>query len=63
MDQYKALLTSIPELNAHLGTLGVDVKTPELPDEDSEEEAKPKKRVRAKKEKANIEATSDEEEE
>ncbi|EKD13785.1 uncharacterized protein L3040_005597 [Drepanopeziza brunnea f. sp. 'multigermtubi'] len=64
IEQYKALLKSIPELNAHLKTMGVDVSDSEIPENGPEENSKLQKRVRAKKqEKANIEATSDEDEE
>jgi hypothetical protein len=67
VDQYKALLEAIPEVNAHLGTLGVEVNASAVIDGGSEEEAEPQKRIKPKKtkkeEKANIEATSDEEDE
>ncbi|PBP25084.1 ssDNA-binding transcriptional regulator [Diplocarpon rosae] len=64
IDQYKALLKSIPELNAYIKTMGIDVSDSAVSEEESEEQAKPKKRTKAKKqEKANIEATSDEDEE
>jgi hypothetical protein len=44
--------------------MGVDLSYSEVPENGSEEDSKPQKRVRAKKqEKANIEATSDEDEE
>ncbi|KAL5321803.1 hypothetical protein ACEPPN_009766 [Leptodophora sp. 'Broadleaf-Isolate-01'] len=67
VDQYKALLEVLPKLNKHLKGMNIDVSasavSDEEPEEESEEEAKPKKRVKAKKqEKANIEATSDEDE-
>lgn len=52
----------MPEINAHLKELGVDVKGSAMSEDEAEEEAKPQKRIRAKKEKPNIEATSDEEE-
>ncbi|KAI6712039.1 hypothetical protein JHW43_005396 [Diplocarpon mali] len=56
-----ALLKSIPELNAHMKTMGIDVSDSAVSEEESEEQAKPKKRVKAKQQKkANIEATSDE---
>lgn len=61
IDQYKALLQAIPEINAHLKELGVDVKGSAMSEDEVEEVVKPQKRVRAKKEKPNIEATSDEE--
>ncbi|PBP16565.1 transcriptional Coactivator p15 [Diplocarpon rosae] len=64
IDQYKALLKSIPEMNAYIKTMGIDVSDSAVSEEESEEQAKPKKRAKAKKlEKANIEATSDEDEE
>ena len=64
VDQYKALLEVLPKLNTHLKGMNIDVSTTAVPDEESEEEEKPKKRVKAKKqEKANIEATSDEDDE
>ncbi|OWP05937.1 hypothetical protein B2J93_6261 [Marssonina coronariae] len=57
----RALLKSIPELNAHMKTMGIDVSDSAVSEEESEEQAKPKKRVKAKQQKkANIEATSDE---
>jgi len=63
MDQYKALLQAIPAINAQLKEMGIALgESADAMDEDEpEEEEKPKKRVKAKKtEKANIEATSDE---
>lgn len=63
IDQYKILLEVLPKLNAHLKGMDIDVSASPVSDEESEEEEKPKKRVKAKKqEKANIEATSDEDE-
>lgn len=64
IDQYKALVKAIPEINATLRSQGVEVeRSGEVDEEESEEEAKPKKKVKAKKEeKSNIDATSDEEE-
>jgi hypothetical protein len=51
----------MPEINAHLKALGIDVGASAMSEDEPEEEAKPQKRVKAKKgEKANIEATSDE---
>jgi hypothetical protein len=61
VDQYKALLRAIPEINASLKTGGVDVGESALPDDD-EEDPKPQRKSKTKKEKANIEATSDEDE-
>jgi len=65
VDQYKALLKAIPEINASLKQQGIDVGRSAADDDDEEEaelETVPKKRVRTKTEKANIDATSDEEE-
>ncbi|PVH80720.1 PC4-domain-containing protein [Cadophora sp. DSE1049] len=63
IDQYKNLLNAIPNINKHLKGLGIDVSASAISDEESEEEV-PKKRVKAKKEaKANIEATSEEDDE
>jgi len=62
IDQYKALLKAVPEINASLKKGGIDVgESAEA--EDDEEEPKPKKKVKGKKEKSNIEETSDEEDE
>lgn len=63
IDQYKALLKVIPEINAGLKKGGIDVGESALPDDDEEDDPKPKKRAQGKKEKSNIEETSDEEEE
>ena len=60
IDQYKAFLKAIPEINASLGKMGVNVGGSNVMDDESEEEAKPQKRVKAKEEKSNIEATSEE---
>ena len=60
IDQYKTLLKSIPEINAALKNEGIDVGEAELPDEEVEA---PTRKVKAKKEKANIEETSDEDDE
>ncbi|CZT02763.1 uncharacterized protein RAG0_09782 [Rhynchosporium agropyri] len=63
VDQYKILLEIIPKVNTHLKGMGIDVAASEVPDGESEEERVPKKRVKpTKQEKANIEATSDEDE-
>merc|ERR1712093_60946 len=57
------LLNAIPTINKQLKGLGIDVSASAASDEESEGEI-PKKRVRAKKEaKANIEATSEEDDE
>ena len=64
IDQYKTFLQTIPQLNAHLKTLGIDVSHSAALEDDDEEDIKSIKRIKAKKqEKANIEATSDEDEE
>lgn len=62
--QYEALLKAIPTLNAQLKGKGFDVgASAQAVDEESAGELKPRKRIKSKKaEKANIEATSDEEE-
>merc|ERR1711977_720864 len=63
IDQYKNLLNAIPTINKQLKGLGIDVSASAASDEESEGEI-PKKRVKAKKEaKANIEATSEEDDE
>ena len=62
IDQYKALLKAIPEINAVLKRGGIDVGESALPDDDGEENPKPQKKAKGKKEKSNIEETSDEEE-
>lgn len=60
IDQYKALLKSIPEINAALKSGGTDIGNPSLLDDDEEA---PKLQRKAKAKKENIEATSDEDEE
>jgi hypothetical protein len=64
IDQYQTLLKAVPEINASLKSMGIDVSANAADlGEDSEEEAKPQKRIKPKKEtKSNIEATSEEEE-
>lgn len=64
IEQYQALLKAIPEINADLQAMGIDVSGNDKEDDEAmEEDSLPKKRVRAKKDtKANIEATSDEDE-
>jgi len=64
IEQYKALLRAIPQVNANLRKMGIEVEAEAAGVEDSEadEATQPAKRVKAKKSKANIEATSDEEE-
>lgn len=60
IEQYKALVKAIPEINASLKKVGIEVGKTEAMDQ---EEEKPKKRVAKKKDtKSNIEETSDEEE-
>jgi hypothetical protein len=64
IDQYKALLKAIPEVNAALKKAGVDVEeSAEL--EDDLSKAAPKSKINRKpgKEKSNIEETSDEDDE
>jgi hypothetical protein len=61
VDQYKALLKAIPEINASLRRGGIDVGESALPDEE-EEDPKSQSKAKAKKEKLNIEETSDEDE-
>lgn len=67
IEQYQLLLKAIPEINADLKAQGIDVSGEDKADVDDdpmEEDEEPRKRVKAKKDtKANIEATSDEEEE
>jgi hypothetical protein len=65
VDQYKALVKAIPGINAQLKEMGIDAgESADAMDEDEAEEVpKPQKRIKARKaEKANIEATSDEDE-
>lgn len=64
LDQYKALVKAIPEINASLKASGVAVEESTAMDEDDEvADAKPKKRKAATKKetKSNIDETSDEE--
>ena len=64
VEQYKALLDAIPQINANLKEQGIDIATNAIDEDEDAEDNKLKKRVKAKKEsKSNIEATSDEEEE
>jgi hypothetical protein len=65
IDQYKALLKAIPEVNAALRRAGVDVgESAELEGDRSTEELKPKThKKKPGKEKSNIEETSDEDDE
>jgi hypothetical protein len=63
VDQYKALLQAIPAINAQLKDMGIalDESADAMDEDESEKDEKPPKRIKAKKtEKANIEATSDE---
>ncbi len=62
IEQYKALLKAIPEINAALKEVGADVGDTELPDEEEEPAPKKERKVKTKKEKANIEETSEDEE-
>ncbi|RDL37473.1 SsDNA-binding transcriptional regulator [Venustampulla echinocandica] len=65
IEQYKALLQVIPDINASLKSMGVEVEASTAMEEDhSEVEALPRTRVKPKKEtKSNIDATSDEDDE
>ncbi|KAH7350901.1 transcriptional Coactivator p15-domain-containing protein [Rhexocercosporidium sp. MPI-PUGE-AT-0058] len=64
VDQYKALLEVLPKLNTHLKGMDIDISASAVSEEEPEEDGKPKKRVKPRKqEKANIEATSDEDDE
>ncbi|KAH8793626.1 putative RNA polymerase II transcriptional coactivator [Hyaloscypha sp. PMI_1271] len=63
IDQYKALLRAIPAINAQLKDMGIALgeSTDAMDEDEPEEETKPQRRIKSKKtEKANIEATSDE---
>ncbi|KAE9378061.1 PC4-domain-containing protein [Stipitochalara longipes BDJ] len=65
IDQYKALLQAIPAINAQLKEMGIALgeTADEMDEDEPEDDEKPQKRIKAKKtEKANIEATSDEDE-
>ena len=63
IDQYKALAKAIPAINASLKRGGTDIgESAALEEDESENEPKPKK-IKGKKEKSNIEETSDEEDE
>jgi ribosomal protein S9 len=55
VDQYRAFLNAIPEINASLREAGIDIAT-------SDTRMKPQKKAKVKKDRSNIEATSDEEE-
>lgn len=65
MEQYKAFLKAVPEINARLRDAGIDVAEsagaaadgdePDLPKKDK------KKKAKAKNDRLNIDATSDEE--
>ncbi|KAL3424378.1 transcriptional Coactivator p15 [Phlyctema vagabunda] len=71
IDQYNELLKAIPKINASLRSMGVEIEDTTTgvknsddldPEDPADAEIKPSRKVKAKKEKANIEATSDEEE-
>jgi hypothetical protein len=63
IDQYKALVEAIPAINTSLKSGGTDIgESAVLEDDESEDAPKPKK-IKGKKEKSNIEETSDEEDE
>ena len=67
VEQFKALLNIIPSITAALGKEGEDIDVPEagvqLDDKSSLEVGPVSKKKKAKPEKSNIEATSDEDEE
>lgn len=71
IDQYKALVKAIPAINASLGEEGIDINDSgeemdeggdEGDEEDEKDEKKSRRKIKSKREKANIEETSDEEE-
>jgi hypothetical protein len=63
VDQYKAFLDAIPEINASLREAGIDITTSAVEDDDrADTQMKPQKKAKVKKDRSNIEATSDEEE-
>jgi hypothetical protein len=64
VDQYKALLKAIPDINASLKRGGIDIgDSVALEDDELEDEPKLKRKAKDKKEKSNIEETSDEDDE
>jgi hypothetical protein len=64
VDQYKAFLKAVPEINASLRDAGIDVAESAAADGDEPGSPKKekKKKAKAKNDRLNIEATSDEEE-
>jgi hypothetical protein len=63
VDQYRAFLNAIPEINASLREAGIDIATSAVEDDDgADTRMKPQKKAKVKKDRSNIEATSDEEE-
>jgi hypothetical protein len=64
VDQYKALLRAIPDINASLKRGGTDIgESAALEDDELEDEPRLKKTAKGRKEKSNIEETSDEDDE
>lgn len=69
IDQYQAFIQAVPSINAHLGKLGIEMERPTSSHESSKD-SKPSKTKREKNgtkkknkaERANIDATSDENE-
>jgi len=63
IDQYKAFLKAIPDINASLRELGVeDTDLTDYEGNESGAESARKREIKVKPEKSNIEATSDEDE-
>lgn len=63
VDQYKAFLEAIPEINARLKDAGVDVGGHAADnDNESDSATKQKRKTKSKNDKSNIDATSDEDE-
>lgn len=60
MEQYRALLAAIPEINAHLKAMGEDVGHGDM--DTNTAERVPRSKPSKQEDKANIDATSDEEE-
>ncbi|CEJ82489.1 hypothetical protein VHEMI02549 [[Torrubiella] hemipterigena] len=62
LEQYTTLVRAIPGINAHLRSLGQLANTSDDVDDDDAAASKPSRKAKTKAEKANIDATSDEEE-
>jgi hypothetical protein len=63
VDQYKAFVEVIPAINAALIKAGINVSGSAVDNKDDyETETKPQKKIKAKKGRSNIEATSEEDE-